>query len=141
MTVVGSREASDRMAAMLARLNRAQAAITGSRPAWLSFAAIAEWCARDGAPGVQDERRAAAYGDLLQSVLAGSFDGSAVLYLTTAAPELSGELPGFRMTADFIRAHSWRPTNRPWLRIRSSTLSIHSSSNFSRAKAMRLNSS
>jgi hypothetical protein len=104
-----------RMRALLARLSEAENDVDGPLPWWVSFKWIATWCSSDGSPIVDDRGLRAAYRQLLDSFLAGSFRTSRVLYLGDPAfarwsepPALSnaGGIAGYRMTAQFLEART-----------------------------------
>jgi hypothetical protein len=103
------------MRALLARLSEAENDVEGPPPWWVSFKWIATWCSNDGRPVVDDRRLKAAYRQLLDAFLAGSFRTSRVLYLGDPAsarrsepPALSnaGGIAGYRMTAQFLEART-----------------------------------
>jgi hypothetical protein len=107
--------AGPRMRALLKRLSEAENDVDGSLPWWVSFKWIATWCSSDGSPVVDDRRLMAAYRQLLDSFLAGSFRTSRVLYLgdpTSARwsqpPGLSNadSIAGYRMMAQFLEART-----------------------------------
>jgi hypothetical protein len=107
--------AGPRIRALLARLSEAENDVDGPLPWWVSFRWIASWCSSDGSPIVDDRGLRAAYRQLLDSFLAGSFRTIRVLYLGDPAsarwsepPALSnaGGIAGYRMTAQFLEART-----------------------------------
>lgn len=106
-----------RIAAFVDRLSAAESSTADPPPAWVSFKWLANWCARDGSPIVNNQWLMAAYRQLLNSFLAGSFQTTRVSYLSKdASAYLSGPVVAqlgltlgserYKMTAQFLKARA-----------------------------------